>query len=540
MIRYLIYVDHEKTLEGELSPGEHIAGRSHSADIHLSEPDVSGKHLKLLVTPEGIFAENLSSHGTIFQGNPLDIRRKMNDGDVLCLGKKVELHLKIQEDDPIPEAGEMKTVIPAAPSPASADDPDKTAVPPRQLTKNTISSPDDRNKTQIPLNNGEEKPLAQQPPQLQEQVPSSSSALGNGEEVLKTDVMRTRLASLEEMNLLRNADRKRSTGKLFKYILGGIGAIAVLVLLYSLKSSPKEVNLSWPVGPDGKELGAFTDPGNGGHKAGAFSLAYPSIKGKTEVEQKEGRITISTRFGKDASVPLRIIFIQKQSADFLYEDRKQVFSSMLSDLQQDNKRWNLAQISDVFFIGSENGLPCLSVEYRREADNESWYGEILFFRTGDQAYLRMAETPVSERARGQNFISNTPFLKFSLQYLQGHWEGNPDYRGGADTSVMLDEVSKHLAKQAPFEWARTYLLLQNTLMESVRNNNPALMQNALTQLRRLRSMQTIWYNSQKIQYFEANLKNDRQQEIAVLELCKTVFSSPDDLRYFTLRRNVWE
>ena len=23
-------------------------------------------------------------------------------------------------------------------------------------------------------------------------------------------------------------------------------------------------------------------------------------------------------------------------------------------------------------------------------------------------------------------------------------------------------------------------------------------------------------------------------------LCKTVFSSPDDLRYFTLRRNVWE
>ena len=66
------------------------------------------------------------------------------------------------------------------------------------------------------------------------------------------------------------------------------------------------------------------------------------------------------------------------------------------------------------------------------------------------------------------------------------------------------------------------------------------MRNALTQLRRLRSMQTIWYNSQKIQYFEAGLKNDRRQESAVLELCKTVFSSPDDLRYFTLRRNVWE
>ena len=530
MIRYLIYIDHEKTQEGELSPGEHIAGRSHSADIHLTEPDVSGKHLKLDVTADGVFAENLSSHGTVFQGKPLDSRRKMNDGDVLCLGKKLEIRLNIPADSQASEGGEMKTVIPAAPPSAPADDPDKTEITPRQVAGDMVSVPDDRNKTRIPGEDGENKALP--PPQ--------ASPAGNEEGVLQTDVMRTRLASLEEMNLLRNADRKRSTGKLFKYVLGGVGAIAVLVLLYSLKSSPKEANLSWPVGSDGYALGAFADPGNGGHKAGAFSLAYPNIRGKTRVEQKPGRITVFTRFGKDASVPLRIIFIQKQSIDFLYKERKQVFSSMLGDLQKDSKRWNLAQISDVFFIGSENGLPCLSVEYRREADNESWYGEILFFRTGDQAYMRMAETPVSERARGQNFISNTPFLKFSTQYLQGHWEGNPDYKGGADTSVMMDEVSKHLSKQAPFEWARTYLLLQNTLMESVRNSNQALMQNALTQLRRLRTMQTIWYNSQKIQYYEANLKNDRQQESAILELCKTVFSSPDDLRYFTLRRNVWE
>ena len=56
----------------------------------------------------------------------------------------------------------------------------------------------------------------------------------------------------------------------------------------------------------------------------------------------------------------------------------------------------------------------------------------------------------------------------------------------------------------------------------------------------LRSMQTIWYNSQKIQYNAAKLEQDRHRENAVMELCKTVFSSPDDLRYFTLRRNVWE
>ena len=88
MIRYLIYVDHEKTQEGELSPGEHIAGRSHSADIHLTEPDVSGKHLKLDVTPEGIFAENLSSHGTISRAVLWEAEEKWTTAMCFVLGKK--------------------------------------------------------------------------------------------------------------------------------------------------------------------------------------------------------------------------------------------------------------------------------------------------------------------------------------------------------------------------------------------------------------------------------------------------------------------
>ena len=358
--------------------------------------------------------------------------------------------------------------------------------------------------------------------------------------MLQTDVMHTRLASLEEMNLLRHADRKRSTGKLFKTILGCVGALVLLVVLYSLKASPEEANLTWPVDSAGKALGAFADPGNGGHNSGGFSLAFPNIKGKTTQERQKDQIVINTWCGKDASVPLRIFFLQKQSPDFLTRDRKAVFSAMLGELQQKNHRWNLAQISDVFFIGSENGLPCLSVEYRRETDGKSWYGEALFFRTGDRAFLRLAEVPAEERARAQNFLSNTPFLKFSIVYLHGHWEGNGDYNFDGNTDVMMDEVSRHLSKQAPFEWARTYLLLQNVLMESIRTRNATLETDALMQLRRLRAMQTVWYNAQKIQYDTARLYNDKRQENAILELSKTVFSSPDDLRYFTLRRNIWD
>lgn len=513
MVRYLVYVNQEKLREDILAPGEHLAGRSHTADIHLTAPDISGKHLRIEVTPDGVFAENLSSHGTLRAGAPLTARTELKDGDVLGLSKSTELRFEIRETA-VRDASETETVIPGSAAPETA-------------------KPKERDATRIP-----EQPAAG--PEEKKTVPESASESDAAPEVQKTDVMHTRLASLEEMNLLRNVDRKRATGKIFKYVLGVTLVVIVLILLYSLRSAPKEANLSWPVGSDGYELGEFADPGNGGHKAGEFSLAFPCIKGKTKVERKNRKISITTRFGKDASVPLRIFFIEKQSDAFLTQDRKAVFAGMIADLQKDNRHWNLAQISDVFFIGSGNGLPCLNCEYRREADGKSWYGDILFFRTGNRAYVRLAETLVSERARGQNFISGTPFLKFAPQYLQKHWEGYPGWKSGANPDVMLDEVSRHLSKQAPFEWGRTYLLLQNILMESLHTGNRKLEKTALNQLQRLRSMQSIWYNSQKIQYQTARLNNDRHQENAILELCKTVFSSPDDLRYFTLRRNVWE
>ena len=526
MIRCIIYTDAEKTQESVLVPGEHVIGRSRSADIHLAQPDISGKHLKLEVRPDGVAAENLSSHGTLLNGEPLLEKTELKEGDRLALGKHIGIGFSFAAENnpapPIPEdAGEAPTLVPGitAPTPVPAPAPKETQAPdPGEKTTRSEDTPP-------PPAGGE---------------PATGEAPEPQEDVLKTDVMRTRLASMEEMNLLRNADRKRSTGKTLKYVLAALGAAALLVVLYTLKSPPREAVLSWPVGSDGKQQGAFTDPGTGGHRAGGFSLAYPDIKGKTKVNTDKKQISILTRCGRDGSVPLRIFFIRKQSPEFLGKSRREVLSGMLAGLQGKNRRWNLSQISDVFFIGAENGLPCLSVEYRREAEGSSWYGEVLFFRTGDEAFMRLAEIPAAERARGQSFISGTPFMKFSPAYLQRHWEGDSEYRYDGNPGAMMDEISRHLSKQAPFEWARTYLLLQRVLMECCKSRDAALERNALVQLRRLRSLQTVWYNGQKIQYNTAKLTGDRHKENAVMELCKTVFSSPDDLRYFTLRRNIWE
>jgi len=531
MIRYIIYANKEKVQEGELRAGEWIVGRSRSAGIHLPEPDVSGKHLKLDVVSGLVFAENLSSHGTKLGETPLTERTQLKDGDLLVLSKSTEIRFEISAaaesaDD---SGDEGKTVIPMPGAPR-----EKTAVP-----------EDGGMKTRLPGTAVPEPVPESVPAAASQETQSDKTETGPDEkaeeDINKTDIMRTRLASMEEMNILRNSDRKRTVGKKLKYILAAAGAVALLILLYSLRPTPREANLTWPLDAAGKEMGDFCDPGNGGYKAGGFSMAFPSIKGKTKITKEPGNLRIDTWFGKDASVPLRIMFLEKQSPDFLTMERKDVFTKLLSDLQEEDRHWNLSQISDVFFIGSENGLPCLSCEYRREEGKRSWYGEILFFRTGDKAYMRLAETWVSERARGQNFISNTPFVKISQQYLREHWEGGPECAvSGKNTAAMLDEVSRHLSKQAPFEWARTDLLLRIVLAESIRTGNQADLKTALSQLQRLRAMQTVWYNSQKIQYNAAKLEQDRHRENAVMELCKTVFSSPDDLRYFTLRRNVWE
>jgi len=520
MIRYVAYVNGGRDQEGELPVGEYIVGRSRAADIHIPEPDVSGRHLKISVGSDGgAWAENLSSHGTSCGGRPLAGREPLTDGTVLRLGKNTELHFETTSAaSGRPDAfGDAATVIPgaAAPSPAPGG--------------NAAAKGDDA--TVIPGGTDAQPEVP---------APEAGSAPDGACEVQKTDVMHTRLASLEEMNMLRSSDRKRTTGRLFRGIFFAALAVAALALLYSLRPEQKEKNLSWPVDSAGNALGAFYDPGNGGHQKGAFSLAFPSIRGKTDIRSLKDRIVIDTRCGRDASVPLRIIFMERRLPEFLTMERKAAFARLLGELQRDGEqRWSVSQISDVFFIGADNGLPCLSCEYRREADKVSWCGEVLFFRTGDRAYMRLAETPAAERARAQSFISNTPFLKFSTPYLHRHWEGGPECRGG-DPSAMLDEVSRHLSKQAPFEWARTYLLLQNTLAESIRTGNSAHAGTALAQLQRLRTMQSVWYNSQKIRYDTARLCNDKRQETAIMELCKTVFSSPDDLRYFTLRRNVWE
>ena len=76
-----------------LSEGEHIVGRSHSAQIKVEDPDVSGKHLRITVIGADVIVENLSTHGTTLDGAPLNEPSLFSHGQCLAIGKSLRLFL---------------------------------------------------------------------------------------------------------------------------------------------------------------------------------------------------------------------------------------------------------------------------------------------------------------------------------------------------------------------------------------------------------------------------------------------------------------
>ena len=106
-------------------------------------------------------------------------------------------------------------------------------------------------------------------------APKAAPAEASEDDVFKTNVMQTRIASAEELDFLRRQDRKTKRGKKLKYILPILGGAIVLGLVFFLKGNPPEEKLTWPLRADGKYSEKAYDPQGGGHAAGRFSLIAP-------------------------------------------------------------------------------------------------------------------------------------------------------------------------------------------------------------------------------------------------------------------------
>ncbi|MBQ6599160.1 MAG: FHA domain-containing protein, partial [Lentisphaeria bacterium] len=119
-----------ETSSVSLDDGDYLLGRSRSANIQLTQPDVSGKHLILHVDGDSVIAENLSSHGSLVGQTLVELPTPVRVGDSIYLGKNTILTL-LQEGasnpDPDPGMTMMTMGIMSEPNPKSPAAGDKTS-----------------------------------------------------------------------------------------------------------------------------------------------------------------------------------------------------------------------------------------------------------------------------------------------------------------------------------------------------------------------------------------------------------------------------
>ena len=622
-----------------LQDGDHLIGRSRSAEIQLSQPDVSGKHLILHVDGDSVIAENLSSHGARTGQTTLELPTPIRVGDSIYLGKNTVLTLRLAdegEDDepetptivdtppptapetPVPKAptpapaapapaadpdvtivGEMPAPIPPEPAtdpdvtivgempapipPAPAADPDVTIVGemPAPIPPEPAADPDvtivgekpapippapaaDPDVTIVgempapvpPASADMDATVLEAPPPpapSPRSAPADMAATDPGtgacsaepenaeedDDIFKTNVMQTRIASSEELDFLRRQDRNTKRGKKLKYIIPLVAAAAALAAVFFFKSEAPEEKLSWPKLPNGKYSEKPFDLGDGGFSRGRFSLIAPLTETTKSSIDRNGDLVVITRIGRDRDVELRLTLSCKHSAVYLHESREKTFRDWIREVSASGGHWNFDQISDLFFIGKNNGLPCMSAVYTREIGNQSWYGEVIFFRNGDERIVRMAEIPSSERLRGASFLAGNAFIFTSPQFVEDHWEGAEDIFSG-DSSELLQEAKGLLVKMSPATWDKITMLLRAVLVQSTEKDLPDLREDALNQLRKLRNYQKVWYNAQMIAYLKEKTAGNLRAAELIRDSCLAVFSSNDDLRHRNIQRNIWE
>ncbi|MGN0833635.1 MAG: FHA domain-containing protein [Kiritimatiellia bacterium] len=485
---------------GELS----VLGRSRSCDIRTA-PDnlsISGRHLSFAAVADGLEMTNLSAHRTLADGHPLAQGAKvvLRGGERVEIGNGCVFVVRVDGLAPaqaVPEAQGDETVLPEAEPPAAApaDEPGRNSPP---------------------------------------------ASAGGASAVSETVWQQTQLAGSEEIEKLKEQHARARTRRMMMKVMG-----AALVFLgvaasyyFFVRKIPERV-LSWPCKADGqydRQRQLFDVP----FGKGAVGLEYPGDPSCRVDRQTNGTTTVTTRLGKYRDVPYRLTFSCRQDADFLHKDRARLFAELRERLEE-RGGWNFQAVSPVQFLGPDNGIPAMDVQYyraeRQVDDTQQWFGHLLFVVHGDCAITVAREIPAAEEWRGGPLLAANVPLLFTSAVVSGHWEGSPAVRVESPTR-LLAEAEGLMSGKAVFQWQEISFLIQSALVSSSGRGHDG--ERALALLRQLRLRQSREFTRLRILW-------EQHRRLGESDACKRtiaealkIFSSPDDHRNLLLRKGVWE
>lgn len=561
-----------------------ILGRSRSASFHFTAPDISGKHLELTLLPTGDVAiKNLSSHRTDVNGSALSEGEAviLSEGDRVAFGDANAFVLISAPDGMalgegaldgptcatnFAFAAEAKVMMPSVMSaqksvvpPASLGvDEAKTEIPdenvpalsrkadvPAAAVRVVVPAPADDDATVMPEAPRPEKvpPVPKKaffvpPPQAdadEEEIKTAQADDDDGDN--ETMMMQTRVASMEEMDLLRKT-RKPKANKRVIWLAAAMGISAFLVgIRYVVSQTNIENPLTWPMDGD-----KFNDevivPDIGVDKD--FILYFPRYR-NMQVVKESNRIMAITRLGKRRDVPCRVLFNMNKSMDNLSLNRAKGFKAWQDKMMAMGGQWNFDEDSNVHFRGKENGLPYQMARYTRSVEKVAWFGVVMYIKDRDWEIIVQKEIPSSERYRGESLLIDTPFISVTPRYVLNHWEPG-DVTFQMSVPEMLSEARLMLNRTVatPRMWPHILDLLRNIMGASLRANDMETYTAAMDLLRDLRTKQSQWLNNQKISYFGAQAKNLPKLAATIRQDCLAVFSDEDDFRCHQLRNDQWD
>lgn len=511
-----------------LRDGENLAGRSRSVGLRLSDREISGRHFRIDIDGGQARITNLSSHGTMLDGEWVEGTVPLSPGQVLTAGGKVNLEFVSAGDiaglDFINEAGGS-----GAEQDPLAEDAAETIFPP-----SPAGEPDAETRLtgidHVTLADGEGVTMfgIDQPG-----IPDDGD--GNETRMGETQVLKTRIASGEEIEFLRKQRISALKKRDFKRVAFLLFIGLVLLLMWFNRSPDREGSFAWPK-KDGKLQTGYAGLSGGGHERGSYSVYYP-LTSRTRVETGDSAVAVNTFLGRDEAVPMNLFLARKFDMEQLGMSGSAAFRRWIAEVSGNaSAAWNFGAVSGPHFIGGENGLPYFSCEYRRGSGNSSWYGVANLFRNGKELAVLRIEVPFEEERRCRELVTGGPFLLADQEYIRNGWSGTPA-EGNRDYRKLLESVREKLPGVALGNLHSLEQELRIVLRDSLRGGDAESHSAALEQLKLLRERLRMGFNGQEIKRRNAMADHDEQELRRVRNESEAIFSNPEDARYYRIRLN---
>lgn len=489
--------------------GEHpvIVGRSRSCDVRVTEPDVSGHHLEFSVVDGRLSYRNLSSHGTVRNGEKVSdgAYHDLFNGDQFALGGIVRLTVSaaVKAD---PSAGSQDTVLPDAEEADSA----------KQETR---------------------------------ELPPSES--------LKTVSMQTRAGSAEEVQMIRRMmSRRRKGRRVGVAILLAVFAIGLLAVWQVTKTRAEVDVMSDPVNPATKTSRMLYFTFRDEHGNGLVYTQYPELASTRKKELPGGvGIEVESRMGRDGDVPYFLRFeriLDKaeltsslQDSVWRHMDAKRGKASGLIYEAQSPHELKFGFFEDSWPNACQSltayGVRYASVEYQYARTNsETWRGVMICFRCGDAFFCLEREIPEKHWRRGADRLRRYCDLGVFTAFGEGYWEspGAEDLPLGWPLDRLGEEIAKALSAERAGLWRNVEKWIDAYLAKAW--FNPAQREAGMSYLRRLREFRNSFYNGKLNAYLTARKNDAVKRQRKILQDCKAVFDNPSDRRYFMVNNSeVW-